>query len=387
MGLVEKLVAVAFVARAKCRMRPWRVKTFRSKLASESNTAVMCDDLADWSTKVDARGLTMDASSVEGAILAVKGAVGSQEYYGVWNQDKAHGWVDNTGYATVEELFTRVEEASEPVVDPGWPAAGPEVSGLTVRQGRVDNLSSVEASLSNYEILSGVREVPFSAFSGPDPATARVRKLMSDIEESGEISPLIVVVDSNGPYILEGSHRYDALQHMDKPTFPALVVLDLGETAVGESAEPVNKILEANMDNCVEVQSYTGWLAMVQGVGEGIEIIGDENGATARLGKDDLGTWNGVKGVFNHMVQVPEIGGEPWSEPDTRPGESGKIDKKSGGYGQPVKESVSRSAVLTAEQVAKLLPILDSFTEHREFGVTGSMLNDAWELTDLLRAA
>jgi len=50
--------------------------------------------------------------------------------------------------------------------------------------------------------------------------------LVKQIRESGEISPLIIVVEEEGPYVLEGSHRIDALSLLKANFFPALVVID-----------------------------------------------------------------------------------------------------------------------------------------------------------------
>jgi len=44
--------------------------------------------------------------------------------------------------------------------------------------------------------------------------------------EEGITSPLIVVIDSDGPYILEGATRIDAIYNLGIKTFPALVVID-----------------------------------------------------------------------------------------------------------------------------------------------------------------
>jgi uncharacterized ParB-like nuclease family protein len=109
---------------------------------------------------------------------------------------------------------------------PLFPKAGNEVSGLTVRDS-VPNTSSIASSLDDYAIQPGIREVPFSEFNGPGPMTDRVKNLASQIQQSGEINPLIVVRDAEGHYILEGAHRYDALQHLGYKTFPAMVVDDL----------------------------------------------------------------------------------------------------------------------------------------------------------------
>lgn len=127
------------------------------------------------------------------------------------------------------------EVASIEEWDKSLPLAGPVVSGLRVRN-HIDNLGSIEASFEDYVTLKGIREVPFSLFTGPDGMTRRIEALMADIEESGEITPFIVAIDShNGPYILEGAHRYDALQYLDKPTFPALIVFDNDDGYFGDS--------------------------------------------------------------------------------------------------------------------------------------------------------
>src|SRR3972149_1681749 len=91
--------------------------------------------------------------------------------------------------------------------------AGARVDGLIVRE-EIPNLDSIAASLGNYEILPGIRVVPFSAFIQMGPLRyssaaeeRRTKALARKIEESGEINPLIVVEDAQGPYILEGGHR------------------------------------------------------------------------------------------------------------------------------------------------------------------------------------
>jgi ParB-like chromosome segregation protein Spo0J len=54
----------------------------------------------------------------------------------------------------------------------------------------------------------------------------RVAALSNKILESKRIDPLIVVVDAQGPYLLEGAHRFGALLTLKKKKFPALVVID-----------------------------------------------------------------------------------------------------------------------------------------------------------------
>lgn len=99
---------------------------------------------------------------------------------------------------------------------------------------RISNTDSIAASLTNYEVLPGIREVPFSAFTQMGPLKyysvseeRRTKALAEAIFLSGLVDPLIVVEDVNGPYILEGGHRFDALRELGANSFPALVVLDL----------------------------------------------------------------------------------------------------------------------------------------------------------------
>lgn len=108
-----------------------------------------------------------------------------------------------------------------------YPRAGNVVDGRTVRD-HIPNRDSISASMHEYKILSGIREVPISLF---DPeyvpeTTEKVRKLADEVAQSNEINPLIVAVDEEGPYILEGGHRYDALRMLNAKSLPALVVLE-----------------------------------------------------------------------------------------------------------------------------------------------------------------
>ena len=109
---------------------------------------------------------------------------------------------------------------------------GDKVSGLTVRED-VPNMSSISASLDDYEILSGIREVPRSAFDPEylgslsyDKLDKRTKDLAEQIRQSKEINPMIVGVDSKGAYIIEGGHRFDALMSQDTKSIPAVVVID-----------------------------------------------------------------------------------------------------------------------------------------------------------------
>ena len=118
--------------------------------------------------------------------------------------------------------------------DQTYPLAGEIVDGREVLN-NISNTSSISASLFKYKILDGVREVSMSLFDLPgslfkDQKTIqRCKNLSEEIRESNAIEPLIVVIDKDGPYILEGGHRFDALYYLNAKSFPALVVLDLDE--------------------------------------------------------------------------------------------------------------------------------------------------------------
>ena len=110
-----------------------------------------------------------------------------------------------------------------------YPLAGEVVDGREVLD-NVDNTSSIGASLYHYKVLRGIREVPmFKNITGKHysvEGTERIQQIAREIKQSNTISPLIVVIDKEGPYILEGSHRISALALLKAKSFPALVVID-----------------------------------------------------------------------------------------------------------------------------------------------------------------
>jgi len=152
-----------------------------------------------------------------------------------------------SGATTIRPEFLKEEQIKSAVSDPAFagllePQAatrgfnvvqpGDKVSGLTVRKD-VPNMSSISASLDDYEILSGIREVPRSAFDEEylgslsyDKLDKRTKDLVEQIKQSKEINPMIVGVDSKGAYIIEGGHRFDALMSQDTKSIPAVVVID-----------------------------------------------------------------------------------------------------------------------------------------------------------------
>jgi hypothetical protein len=123
---------------------------------------------------------------------------------------------------------------------------------------RVPNVSSIESSIDNPQILPGIREVPMSDFTltGKHYSVEGQKKidaLAESIKDSGKISPLIVVRDSEGAYILEGATRADALFKLGAKSFPAKVVLDIGDIEKTKApvvptkaeAPPVAPVVEA----------------------------------------------------------------------------------------------------------------------------------------------
>ena len=117
--------------------------------------------------------------------------------------------------------------------DKTYPKASDTVDGRKVRS-EVPNTGSISASLNDYTELPGIREVNLDMFEAPPEVTPRTKALAEEIRASGEVNPLIVVVDAQGPYILEGGHRYDAMKILGAKSIPAMVVIDnesIGDTA------------------------------------------------------------------------------------------------------------------------------------------------------------
>ena len=120
------------------------------------------------------------------------------------------------------------------------PLAGNTVSSLSVRSD-VPNMASLDGE--DFEVFDGVREVPMALLGDPPPAnwkpTQRVKDLAEEIRASGEINPLIVVFRQEGaPYILEGSHRIDALEVLGVESIPAIVAFDENDTAEARGEAP-----------------------------------------------------------------------------------------------------------------------------------------------------
>ena len=199
----------------------------------------------------------------DGVILrGVKEGIGQRsvgDTYIVFDPKQVKG-VKNSGAFSRDtaDLALNRQRPSDDEFDNKYPTvtAGSKIDGRVVRR-EVPNQSSIDASSNDPTVLRGIREVPMSEFPAPPDVNPRTKALAEDIKNSGEINPLIVMVDKDGPYILEGGHRYDALKILGAKSFPAVVVVDeddFGDSALNrerpESGEAYEKLsrLRINSD-------------------------------------------------------------------------------------------------------------------------------------------
>ena len=126
-------------------------------------------------------------------------------------------------------------------IDAAYPVVKGDIDGRAVRA-EVPNLSSIGASIDNPQELPGVRQVQMSQFTldgDSTPTDAPTLALAEEIRNSGELNPLIVAIDENGPYIVEGGHRYGALKVLGAKSFPAVVVIEVDDAfETAEAAKP-----------------------------------------------------------------------------------------------------------------------------------------------------
>lgn len=113
-----------------------------------------------------------------------------------------------------------------------------------INAGSIPNLSSIDSSVDNPKVLPGIHEVPMSEFelTGKHYSVEgqkRIDSLAEQIKHSKEITPLIVVMDREGAYILEGATRVDALHNLGAKSFPAKVVLDMDSFGKVKPTEPM----------------------------------------------------------------------------------------------------------------------------------------------------
>lgn len=111
-----------------------------------------------------------------------------------------------------------------------YPKAGSNIDGFSVGK-QISNTDSISASLYDYVTLKDIRKVPTSEFGAVNYVSKSdidsVNILKYQISENERIDPLIVVMDRDGLWLLEGMHRLAVIQKMKIKHFPALIVLDL----------------------------------------------------------------------------------------------------------------------------------------------------------------
>lgn len=154
--------------------------------------------------------------------------------YSAARRDKEY--MDAVESGDMETAQRLVDEAAKRAIE-SWRRidTGDSVDGLVVRK-TIPNVASISAGWADWDEF-GVRAVPMSVFTA-QPEKMKTDALSDAIKESGEINPLIVVVDGHkdGPaYVLEGSHRIDSLAALNKREIPALVVY------AKEDADPVTR--------------------------------------------------------------------------------------------------------------------------------------------------
>jgi len=116
-------------------------------------------------------------------------------------------------------------------LDQFYPKINGYSDGRIIRED-IPNMSSIASSLNDYIIIPGIRNIPLSEFSLSGTSYSmqeinRINLLSQQIKQSNEINPLIVVMDEQGLYILEGGHRAEALYLLKANYLPAKLILDI----------------------------------------------------------------------------------------------------------------------------------------------------------------
>ncbi len=155
-----------------------------------------------------------------------------------WDESK-HPRADDGKFGEGGGSADKKEPAKAPPAE-SLPDVDGKVDGREVMEGGVPNEESIGSTLDDYEILPGIREISMDFFTYTPPYSSsemkRTKDLAARIKDSGQIAPLIIVEDAEGFYVLEGGHRFDALNMLGAKSFPALVVKDLSNPPVKNSA-------------------------------------------------------------------------------------------------------------------------------------------------------
>lgn len=164
-------------------------------------------------------GISILPTHFDNAYLSQNTWMGRMAAKREWNLTDYHP----EDHAAIEQILTSVDKM--------YPVAGPIVGGLTVLQ-EVPNQASIGASVSDYQILPKIREFPLHGFGGASSYYAandqqHCLALAKQIAASRQISPVIMVEEKAGPYVLEGGHRVSALIELKIMVVPAMIVVDI----------------------------------------------------------------------------------------------------------------------------------------------------------------
>jgi hypothetical protein len=214
---------------------------------SASGTAIVTNGVLTWINPAR----DMDAHAIKAAIERETGEpLGWGAHEPVPEKPKVAEPPPKTGLEDKDEA-TVAAAGKYPRIHVGDVVDGREV-GETIA-----NFESIGASLDNYELVPGIREVPMSAFgdvSRPPSFYSKSEKerteaLAAAIADSKQLDPMIVVQAHDGPYVLEGSHRFNALRLLGATSFPAKVVVDLDEPDETEKALTLADIMKVVDDD------------------------------------------------------------------------------------------------------------------------------------------
>lgn len=224
------------------------------RVASALRTLVIRKDGDDWclythdgSKKLGCHKTKAEAEAQEKAINIAKSRAAAfnpdqpRDEDGKWTDGGASGGDANSSGRTPQQHFEAADQRygkltlkERDVRNTTLPRddvySGDTVDGFRVRTD-IPNTDSISATFDEdeYEELPGLREVAIDDLGVSDYKSKddndRVKYLAEQLKESEEISPLIVVVDSDGPYVLEGNHRARAMKKLGKKKVPALVIV------------------------------------------------------------------------------------------------------------------------------------------------------------------
>lgn len=134
-----------------------------------------------------------------------------------------------------------------------YPATDPAVENSPVLY-HAPGADLISASNGEYKVLSGIRRVRFSDFPGIGPKDSPVFQSRNEREQTellamtihyaGSINPLVVAIDKEGPSVLDGGRRFNALRLLQVESFPAVILIST--ELVPDDVEPPKSYLIIN---------------------------------------------------------------------------------------------------------------------------------------------